>query len=112
MPVLAHQCATCPFRDGAKPKYAQLRGVLTESIMSKASHICHSTGSRNAFHYRTGKQAAICRGARNVQLKILTATGFLSAPTDEAWNERCREMNLPEIPVIQKPIPTIKRTRK
>lgn len=106
MPVRKTMCSTCPFRANAKPKHRMVRGVLMERVLSTSSHICHQTGSKNAFHHRTGKQSALCRGARNFQLQAFASIGFISAPTDEAWNDKCREMNLPEIPIISKPIPT------
>jgi hypothetical protein len=74
-------CATCPFREGSP--YAHL-----------ADDLCHSTGSNNAINRRTGKPARICRGARDLQLQVFTAIGVLTAPTDEAWDAKCRELNL------------------
>jgi hypothetical protein len=87
-------CATCPFREGVPKKYAELRTALGMSALSQASRICHSTGKDNAFHRDTGKPEALCRGARNLQLHYLAAIGFLSAPTDEAWNTKCAEMGI------------------
>jgi len=60
------------------------------SALTEASRICHSTGSNNAINSRTGKPPAICRGARDLQLKFFVATGFLDAPTDAAWNKKLR----------------------
>lgn len=109
MPVRASMCATCPFREGQEEKYAMVQGVLIERVLTQASHICHQTGANNAFNKRTGKQQTLCRGARDLQLKCFAATGFIDSATDEAWNAKCREMNLPEIPVVKTPLPTIKR---
>lgn len=114
MPVLKRMCETCPFRANAKPEHAMVRGPLIDRVLSTSSHICHSTGSNNAFNHRTGKQPALCRGARNLQLKAFALTGFIEKPTDKAWNAKCREMNLPEIPVINEPAsnkPKTKRTK-
>ena len=88
-----------------------VRGVLVERVLSESSHICHSTGCNNAFNHRTGKQPALCRGARNLQLQAFASTGFIESATDEAWNAKCREMSLPEIPVIAKPLPTKPKTK-
>lgn len=112
MPVRASMCSTCPFAPNAKPEHAQVREVLIERIFSQSSHICHQTGSNNAFHRRTGKQEALCRGARNLQLQAFAATGFISAPTDEAWNAKCREMAMPEIPIIKQPIPNKPKAKR
>lgn len=81
-PIMARMCATCPFRPGSK--YAALAGDLAMSALSETSRICHSTGS-NAIHFRTGKPPRICRGARDLQLALFAASGFISEPTDEAW---------------------------
>lgn len=112
MPVLKRMCKTCPFRVNAKPEHAAVRGVLIERILSTASHICHSTGGNNAFNRTTGNQPALCRGARNLQLKAFASIGFIAAPTDAAWNAKCLEMNLPEIPVINKPIPNKPKSKR
>jgi hypothetical protein len=92
LPIQEAQCATCPFREGSKTEF--LRTTLAMSALSEASRICHSTGSNNAFHKRTGKPQALCRGARDVQLKYLYSIGFIDAPTDEAWMNKCKEMGI------------------
>lgn len=84
-------CSTCPFRAGSP--YESLALELAESALTNASRICHQTGT-NAIGGVTGKPNRICRGARNVQLTMLAASGFLEAPTDEAWDNKCREMNI------------------
>lgn len=85
------KCATCPFREGSE--YAELSGTLGESALTERSRICHSTGS-NAIHRRTGKPEALCRGARDLQLNYFHSIGFIDAPTDEAWQSKCRELHL------------------
>jgi hypothetical protein len=92
MKVNKAMCATCPWRDGSP--YAYLTAGLERSALGEASRICHSTGSNNAINARTGRPAALCRGARNVQLNVLAAMGFLSAPTDDAWAAKCRELGI------------------
>lgn len=84
-------CPTCPFRHDSK--YSYLSAELAMSALSEASRICHSTGS-NAINARTGKKPMLCRGARNVQLGYLAAIGFLSEPTDAAWAEKCKQLNI------------------
>ena len=96
LPVRKTMCATCPFREGSATEY--LRGDLTVSAFTEASRICHSTGSNNAFHRRTGKPPAICRGARNAQIEFFYRIGFLEAATDEAWNKRMKELGLTVAP--------------
>lgn len=92
LPVAKKQCATCPFREGSK--YAGLRNELAEHAMTKNSRICHSTGS-NAINRSTGKKSLLCRGARDLQLAVFHGMGFISEPTDEAWEAKCKELGLP-----------------
>jgi hypothetical protein len=88
----AVMCATCPFRPGSP--YAYLAEDLAASALNTSSRICHSTGSDNAINRRTGKPPLLCRGARDIQLKAYAAIKFIEAPTDEAWEKKCKEMNL------------------
>lgn len=86
MPVRVTMCATCPWQPHSKYNY--LVPALTESAISEANRICHSTGSNNGINSRTGFPPHICRGAREVQLQFMTATGVIEAPTDEAWSKK------------------------
>lgn len=83
IPVCEVKCPTCPFREGSKTAFLALH--LAESALTQSSRICHSTGSNNAFHRRTGKPEMICRGSRDVQIQYFHAIGFIAEPTDEAW---------------------------
>lgn len=80
--VLPEMCGTCPWRPGSP--HANLIDALTESALTDASRICHSTGS-NGLNGRTGKPKRLCRGARNVQLAYMFALRVIDAATDEAW---------------------------
>lgn len=91
-PVRATKCGTCPFRPGSKYEY--LREDLEFSARTSSSRICHSTGSKNAINARTGVPAHLCRGARDAQLDELYNMGVLTAPTDEAWNDKRVEMGM------------------
>lgn len=84
LPLRKTMCQTCPFGPGSPTAY--LAADLAASAMTEASRICHSTGSKNAFHARTGLPPHICRGARDVQLSFMAAAGVIDAPTDEAWD--------------------------
>lgn len=104
LPIRSEMCATCPFRPGVAEKYRALLPHLTQSALTEATRICHSTGRDNAFHRRTGKPESVCRGARDVQLKAFAASGFLPAPTDEAWNaQRVRMGMLPQVVLTSPP---------
>lgn len=89
-PVAKERCATCPFRPGSPHEH--LAPMLTQSALSNASRICHSTGSGNAINRRTGKPPALCRGARDIQLTVFAASGFITEATDEAWAAKRKEM--------------------
>lgn len=89
-PVCVRKCKTCPFRHNSP--HAYLREHLEQSAMSEASRECHSTGT-NAIGGRTGKKPLLCRGARDLQLKMFYAMRFISAPTDAAWLAKVNEMN-------------------
>ncbi|MDB6027525.1 MAG: hypothetical protein JWM68_3748 [Verrucomicrobiales bacterium] len=91
LPLLKSMCATCPFREGSP--HAHLAPALELSARTEASRICHSTGS-SAINYRTGKPPMLCRGARDIQLQQFFHMGFIEAPTDEAWESKCKQMNL------------------
>lgn len=84
-PLRKTMCATCPFRKGSR--YAALAHDLAHSAQSDSTRICHSTGS-NAINQRTGIKPHICRGARDLQLRMFFNLEYIAAPTDEAWNVR------------------------
>lgn len=91
MPVQKDMCATCPWRKGSP--YAHLVPYLTKSALTESNRVCHSTGEESVHYPRgTGKPEKSCRGARDVQLAMFHAAGFLEAPTDEAWYAKIEEM--------------------
>jgi hypothetical protein len=90
--VRKKMCKTCPFRKGSK--YACLAEYLAESALTESSRICHSTGSNNAINHQTGKSPMICRGARDLQLRLFYSVGFIKEPTDKAWTKKFEEMRL------------------
>lgn len=92
MEVMKEKCPTCPFRVGSRNEY--LAGTIAESALNESSRICHSTGTNNAFHRRTGRPAALCRGARDLQLGVFAALGVIEAPTDAAWAKAWAELQL------------------
>jgi hypothetical protein len=90
--VQPEMCATCPFRHGSK--YAHLQPVLAQSALTEATRICHSTGSNNGINRRTGKPPMVCRGSRDLQLRMFAASGFLREPTDACWVAKVEELSL------------------
>jgi len=78
MAVMRAKCRTCPFaHDGAKDVRAHVEARSLVGI----NQTCHEADD-----------AFLCRGARDFQLQIFHALGFLSEPTDAAWDERKREV--------------------
>lgn len=90
MPVQENMCATCPWREGSP--YAHLTPYLTKSALTESNRVCHSTGNESVLDPPTGKPERVCRGARDVQLAMFHASGFLKEPTDEAWRAKIEEM--------------------
>lgn len=91
IPVAAVKCGSCPFRKGSE--YQFLVGDLAASALQEGSRICHSTGA-NGLRGRTGKPERLCRGARDLQLQVFAASGFITTATDEAWEAKCKEMGI------------------
>lgn len=90
LPVMSAMCATCPFRPDSP--HREFFVPLAYSAMTDASRICHSTGVNDL--YQSGKPERLCRGARNLQLKLWAKSGFISAATDRAWDAKCREIGI------------------
>lgn len=91
-PVMMAMCATCPWRDGSP--YAYLQNELAMSAITTTNRICHCTGGPNAIHDGgTGKAPRICRGARNLQLRMFTSLGLFKEPTDAEWARVAKEIS-------------------
>lgn len=88
LPVREAMCATCPFRETG---WKEVRSLLCERALNEASPICHSTGSGALVKTRQ-KGALICRGARDLQIQVFHAIGFLKEATDEAWNKKAAQL--------------------
>lgn len=84
LPPMKAMCATCPWNPAAPQGYQEL-AVGIGSYVLHASHICNSTHD---------EAERICRGARDLQLKVFTAFGFFSEPTDAEWDRKVRELGL------------------
>jgi hypothetical protein len=89
-PVMAKQCATCVLRCDEHGRYVDphLANSVIERCLTQASQICH----HSALHGK--KQTHLCRGVRDFQIMIFHRMGFLSAPTDEAWQNRRDELGI------------------
>jgi hypothetical protein len=84
MKVMPAMCNTCPFGPNGDPRTAE--GVLHDVILPMAgSQICHHPTLKGK------KETHLCRGARDIQLRLLCAYGVLREPTDEAFAEASRK---------------------
>ena len=75
-PIQKVPCKTCPFA-GSNPIALDpdsLADHYRNVIELHGSHVCHSV-----------KQKTICRGGRDITLKVLTAMRLLAEPTDEEF---------------------------
>lgn len=76
MPIQVHPCTTCPF-EGKKPialnpkEYVE---YLSKIVNLESQHFCHSAFNK-----------MLCRGGRNILLRVLCAQGFIAEPTDAAF---------------------------
>lgn len=91
--VMPTNCKTCPFREDG---WTDVRELLVERALNEGSPVCHSTGSTALVprSKRASGRQKLCRGARDLQLKMFHGLGVISAPTDEAWDAKAKEMGL------------------
>jgi hypothetical protein len=82
LPVNKKCCNTCPFSKDP----ALATKVIDRNGLS-SSQICHSTEGENR------EPRTLCRGMRDIHIKILYAHGLLDSPTDEAWEKKMQELN-------------------
>jgi hypothetical protein len=81
-PLMKRKCTTCPFGPNGDPFIRD--GVV--SRLFKGSQRCHHPVLAGK------KETHLCRGARDLQLTILTGFGLLDEPTDAAFEKRSREL--------------------
>lgn len=91
LPVMEKQCATCPFLEKG---WKEVRSLLEKRALFEATPICHSTGSGALSKKRISRKPLACRGARDLQLQSFHRMGFIDAPTDLAWDKKCKELGL------------------
>lgn len=89
VPVNKKHCRTCPFLDTG---WTDVREFLVHRALKEATPICHSTGD-DALVPSQGPER-LCRGARNLQLRLFYRIGFLETPTDEAWDAKRKELGV------------------
>jgi hypothetical protein len=89
--VMKSQCSTCPFRDDG---LIEVRELLIQRALEEGSPICHSTGTNRAHGKLVSRRPLLCRGARDLQLRVFYSMGYIAAETDEAWDQKCRELGI------------------
>lgn len=76
MPVQNNPCHTCPF-EGREPielepeRYAEYAAKI---VNLESQHLCHSARDKK-----------LCRGGRNIMLRVLCMRGLITQPTDAAF---------------------------
>jgi len=75
-PIQKVPCKSCPFAasDPIALEPESLHNYYQNIVQLQGSHICHSA-----------RNTTICRGGRNLTLKVLTAKGLLAEPTDKEF---------------------------
>lgn len=80
-PVQAKPCKSCPFEGEEALQLSPDRyQYFIDNLAGKGQHFCHSVNNK-----------AICRGGRNIQLRMLCAMGMLNEATDEAFDRAMNE---------------------
>jgi hypothetical protein len=82
MPVQTYPCMTCPF-EGKNPTAFTAKSYsryVANIVNLKEQHLCHST------HNKT-----LCRGGRNLLLKVLCVNELIPEPTDAAFESALAE---------------------
>lgn len=80
-------CPSCPFREGGD---VELAGRVPDRTLLKASQICHHP----RLHGK--KEHELCLGARMHQLQILYRMGLIAEATEEAFQQKSRELGVLE----------------
>lgn len=78
MPVQTEPCRTCPF-EGEKSialEPEQYARYAAKIVNLESQHLCHSA-----------KNKMLCRGGRNILLRVLCRYGFIDEPTDAAFEK-------------------------
>lgn len=86
--VKKKQCKTCPFKEDS-PLHELTPRLITQ-VTGNSNHLCHHPQLSGEI------PTQICRGARDLQLKIFHQLGVLDEPTDAEWRRVCEKMNITE----------------
>jgi len=80
--VQKEPCRTCPFAGKEAVRLdSKCYAELIQNLAKGYQHLCHSAGNEK-----------ICRGGREIQLRLFCHYGYLDEPTDEALNQKVKEV--------------------
>jgi hypothetical protein len=88
LPVNPNKCRTCPFAHSHESAIALQSTIIARMFQDGGSQICHGTEGQNR------KPTSLCRGARDHMLVLFCRMGFINAATDEAWDEKRKEVGI------------------
>lgn len=83
MPVQKSPCRTCPF-EGSEPvdlTPEAYKDYIEAIVKLRSQHLCHSAQNQ-----------AICRGGRNLTLRVMCTKGLIEEPTDQAFDRVRRQI--------------------
>ena len=83
MPVQKKRCKTCPF-GGREPVDLHPKALIeyTHNIVTlQSQHLCHNAENK-----------MLCRGGRELMLRVLYNLPLIDTPTDEAFDQRSRQV--------------------
>lgn len=83
-PVQPTLCKTCPFASTNPIELSPKRynEIYQNVVKFEGNHLCHSVNNEK-----------ICRGGRDIQIKIARAFGWISEPTNEAFEAEMKRVN-------------------
>ena len=82
MKVRERPCRACPFEGTSPlPVSAAMKEAVEFRLQNlEGQHLCHSS-----------QYTQLCRGGRNILLRVLVERGYLLEATDEAFEQACGE---------------------
>jgi hypothetical protein len=79
--VMPKPCSTCPFATKSGATLGEgLTNYVEQVVTLQSQHLCHSARNKK-----------LCRGARDLMLRVMTCMKLIDAPTDEAFNRASAE---------------------
>lgn len=76
MPIQPNPCRTCPF-EGEEPIDLEPEDhakYVAKIVNLESQHLCHSANNK-----------MVCRGGRNLLLRVMCSYGLITKPTDAAF---------------------------